>query len=138
MELPSSQPDTTSNLDPQADPATVSSEQAPATVELLTFFVAGVKYRPPEVIDRLTNQDVLKLEAEPSNPYDEFAVKVLDLLGNLVGYCPKKQTWILHFLRKAGVPLSLSLSVNKDARPDEQLCVRVMTVGNPDQPFICT
>lgn len=93
-------------------------------IELKSFNVAGVAYRPANVIDELQTGDAIRFVAEPTNPYDAFAIKVEAYhcedgatpdSWNLIGYIPRKETWIFHLLRIAGVKMELKLFVNHDA-----------------------
>lgn len=56
-------------------------------------FVAGAKYRLKTVLDVLEEFDgghavALALEPEPTNPFDENAVKVIAEPGRHIGYLP--------------------------------------------------
>ena len=56
----------------------------------LTFKIAGVKFHEyKKVIDKISENDILKLEPEPTNPYDPNAVKIL-YQNTMLGYVPKK------------------------------------------------
>jgi|SRR5579862_347111 len=120
------------------------------TIELKAFTVAGVKYRPGDIIDVLETGDTIRLLAEPENQFDTFAIRVEGYFPHqdemsdegvikehweLIGYVPKKETWIYHILRKAGVKLFLKLFVNQDAPDDEKLHVKVSYQGNEENAF---
>lgn len=55
----------------------------------ISFAVKGLQYRDEEAIDaayELEEGELLKLEEEPDNEYDPFAVKVLTIDGHHIGY----------------------------------------------------
>ena len=58
--------------------------------EVLEFTIAGMSYR--DDIDEYLGEHVGTLEAEPTNPYDPNAIKVLAADGQHVGYVPKDMT----------------------------------------------
>ena len=55
--------------------------------EVLEFTIAGMSYR--DDIDDYLGEHVGTLEAEPTNPYDYNAIKILAEDGHHVGYVPK-------------------------------------------------
>ena len=58
--------------------------------EVLEFTIAGMSYR--DDIDKYLGEHVGTLEAEPTNPYDVNAIKILAEYGHHVGYVPKDMT----------------------------------------------
>ena len=58
--------------------------------EVLEFTIAGMSYR--DDIDDYLGEHVGTLEAEPTNPYDYNAIKILAEDGHHVGYVPKDMT----------------------------------------------
>ena len=58
--------------------------------EVLEFTIAGMSYR--DDIDEYIGEHVGTLEAEPTNPYDANAIKILAEDGHHVGYVPKDMT----------------------------------------------
>ena len=58
--------------------------------EVLEFTIAGMSYR--DDIDNYLGEHVGTLEAEPTNPYDANAIKILAEDGHHVGYVPKDMT----------------------------------------------
>ena len=58
--------------------------------EVLEFTIAGMSYR--DDIDDYLGEHVGTLEAEPTNPYDSNAIKILAEDGHNVGYVPKDMT----------------------------------------------
>ena len=58
--------------------------------DMVSFFIAGIEYR--DNIDEHLGESVGVLEAEPTNPYDPNAIKILAHDGHHVGYVPKDMT----------------------------------------------
>ena len=58
--------------------------------DFIEFDIAGMTYR--DNIDDYIGEHVGNLEAEPSNPYDSNAIKVLAPDGYMVGYVPRNMT----------------------------------------------
>lgn len=58
--------------------------------EVLEFTIAGMSYR--DDIDEYLGEHVGTLEAEPTNPYDANAIKILAEDSHHVGYVPKDMT----------------------------------------------
>ena len=58
--------------------------------EVLEFTIAGMSYR--DRIDDYIGEHVGTLEAEPTNPYDANAIKILAGDSHHVGYVPKDMT----------------------------------------------
>lgn len=58
--------------------------------EVLEFTIAGMSYR--DDIDDYFGEHVGTLEAEPTNPYDANAIKILAADSHHVGYVPKDMT----------------------------------------------
>lgn len=65
--------------------------------DYLEFDIAGMTFR--QGIDKYIGEHVGILEAEPTNPYDANAIKILSEDGHHVGYVPKDQT---QFVREFG------------------------------------
>ena len=73
---------------------------------ITSFFVAGLQFRPEKDLEVIKNGLVLKLEAEPDNPYDNNAIKLFTYdEGIHIGYVPKKQTKELHPYRIMEIPV---------------------------------
>ena len=53
----------------------------------VTLTLAGTSFRQKE-IGGLTKESPIFLHPEPSNEYDPYAVKIVDLNGNCIGYIP--------------------------------------------------
>ncbi len=124
-------------------------------VDIKSFHVAGVQFRPTEVIEPLKTGEKIRLVAEPDNKYDPSAIKVECLFEfedesvdadfgdehirtewKHIGYIPKKDTAIFHLLRKAGIPILCQLFVNQDAADWDKLLVTTgFTTEDEDQPF---
>ena len=58
--------------------------------DMVRFNIAGIEYR--ENINSYLGESQGTLEAEPTNPYDKNAIKVLAPDGHHVGYVPKDMT----------------------------------------------
>lgn len=58
--------------------------------DMIRFNIAGIEYR--DNIDEYLGESVGVLEAEPTNPYDPNAIKILAHDGHHVGYIPKDMT----------------------------------------------
>ena len=58
--------------------------------DIVEFDIAGLSYR--DNIDDYIGEFRGTLEAEPTNPYDQNAIKVLDPDGHHIGYVPKDMT----------------------------------------------
>ena len=95
--------------------------------------VAGMQYRPdwPKVQGRIRDKAVLKLEAEPGNKHDPFAVKVF-FEGTHIGYLPRHDSERVSKLLKRGIRVEATVSYRPamrlrlawrehDADPDDWL-----------------
>ena len=60
----------------------------------ITTEVAGAHRRAKRYAETLAYGDHVQLEAEPDNPKDRYAVRVVHE-GNHIGYIPKKRTRVL-------------------------------------------
>ena len=58
--------------------------------DMVRFNIAGIEYR--DNINEYLGESVGVLEAEPTNPYDPNAIKILAHDGHHVGYVPKDMT----------------------------------------------
>jgi len=73
---------------------------------ITSFYIAGLSFRPQKDQEAIKLGQVLLLEAEPDNPYDNNAIKLVTLEDKIhVGYVPKKQTKELHPYRIAEIPV---------------------------------
>ena len=74
---------------------------------ILSFYIAGLSFRPEKDQEVIKTGLALLLEAEPDNPYDNNAIKLVtfDDPRIHVGYVPKKQTKELHPYRIAEIPV---------------------------------
>ncbi len=61
------------------------------TQRIFTGHVAGVSFATPDV-DILNDGDEVELVHEPTNPFDDRAVRVDDISGQKLGYLPKDST----------------------------------------------
>lgn len=80
---------------------------APGTSYVLNrFSVAGFQfYHGPKLLGRMKPGDVLQLCAEPENPYDEFAVRIL-WKGSMLGHVPRSDNRHISRLLQQGAPVS--------------------------------
>ena len=62
--------------------------------DMVRFNIAGIEYR--DNIDEYLGESVGVLEAEPTNPYDPNAIKILAHDDHHVGYVPKDMTAEVH------------------------------------------
>ena len=58
--------------------------------DYLEFPIAGITHG--EHIDEHLGEFAATLESDPSNPYDQNAIKIVTIEGHRVGYVPKDQT----------------------------------------------
>lgn len=59
-------------------------------IDYIEFNIAGITHG--EHVDDHLGEFVANLEPEPTNPYDEKAIKIVTSEGHRVGYVPKDQT----------------------------------------------
>jgi len=118
-------------------------------IELPAFNIAGVQFRPANVIDPLVDGQTIRFVCEPENPCDKFAIKVeafqptsvidsddtMIAKWNHICYVPKKSTWLFHLLRQAKIPIFLSLMVNHEATDKDKLLVTSWFEGDKDASF---
>jgi hypothetical protein len=100
------------------------------------FYVAGVQHHGiKEVINELSDGFELQLELEPTNQYDPNAIKILfDSIENnsrvMLGYVPGKMSAdITDFYVKAILPTCDIVTFNPDAKPWQQLLVKIYDEG---------
>ena len=65
-------------------------DQGIQNLDYIEFDIAGMSYR--ENVDEYIGEHSGTLEAEPTNPYDANAIKILSEDGHHVGYVPKDMT----------------------------------------------
>lgn len=65
-------------------------DQGMQNFDYIEFNIAGLSYR--DNIEDYLGEHAGRLEAEPSNPYDHNAIKILSGDGHHVGYVPKDMT----------------------------------------------
>ena len=91
-----------------------------------TFYVAGFqRYDGMTVVDRIKPGAVLKMVAEPENPYDPNAVK-LEFDGVKLGYIPRDKNWdaaIMAFYGHGDVFECRVSQVDPEAEPWKQVRV---------------
>lgn len=120
-----------------------------------TFYVAGVSFRPADIIDALGENEKIRLVAEPENKFDANAIKIeceftreqddIEETGAArppertwehIGYVPKGETWLYHLLRQLNIPIQLRMDVNPTAEPHRRLLVSAAVETNPKAPFV--
>lgn len=71
---------------------------------LMNCHVAGTAYSKDidQIEKELKLNDILILRRDPSNPYDDLAILVLDEKGRKLGYVPKGKNEVLARLMDAG------------------------------------
>lgn len=100
----------------------------------ITFFVAGVQFRPGSVL-RTVRDELLgvadyttfpvTLVGEPSNQYDDYAVKVM-AGGQHIGYVPKPLNINIWSLRDAGYkPAAKLVGFDASAKTYEMFKIEV-------------
>lgn len=78
----------------------------------MNFQLVGASFRPAEakaVLKELEIGDEVDLRAEPTNPYDAFAVAV-DYEGEHIGYVPRGQNFELSEVLNGGAQLTATLT----------------------------
>lgn len=82
------------------------AQAVPAELTLNRFYVAGFQYYDgPRFIGRLNAGQNLTLLAEPDNPHDRFAVKIVKR-GIMLGYVPRTDNHHLSRLLGQGAKLT--------------------------------
>jgi hypothetical protein len=67
------------------------------------FSIAGYQFHDGESVEnQLKPGDVLKLNADPSNPHDEFAVEILTDEGVKLGFVPRSDNKAISRLLRQG------------------------------------
>ncbi|QGT99510.1 hypothetical protein SYNTR_0917 [Candidatus Syntrophocurvum alkaliphilum] len=94
------------------------------------FYIAGVRHcigcdgYNCEKNNYLNLGDQLSLELEPTNEYDENAIKILDKQGSHVGYIPRYYSkGVIRFLKNGATYEVKVVELNKDMQCQE--CIRV-------------
>lgn len=73
--------------------------------------IQGVKFRPKEirqVIANLKKGEELSLEAEPTNNFDPYAIRILNADGDFLGYVEKGVAADIHKFIQHEHPLTIS------------------------------
>ncbi len=93
------------------------------------FSIAGFQYyQGPSWLDWMKVGEAVTFEAEPGNPYDAFAVKIL-YRGQQVGYVPRSDNRHISRLLKHNVPLQGRIAgVNPQAPLWRQVQVQVWLI----------
>jgi hypothetical protein len=96
-----------------------------------TFSIAGFQYHHGlDHLDQLHIGQSLHLSAEPENPHDEFAVKIITRDGLALGYVPRSDNKAISRFVIGGLRLTAQISaIHPDAPHWQQVQVKVaMTV----------
>ena len=80
--------------------------------DVVEFSIAGISHR--DNIDRYLGECVGVLDAEPNNPYDENAIKVIAYDGHHVGYVPKDMTAEVRKVANLPCPCFCYIGTNDD------------------------
>ena len=84
----------------------------PLKQEILLYdtYVAGTGYiNDKTILDELKNGDVLWLQREPENKFDEKAILVLDEKKRTIGYVPESDNTVFSRLMDAGKYLTAKI-----------------------------
>ena len=101
--------------------------------DMVRFNIAGIEYR--DNIDEYLGESVGVLEAEPTNPYDPNAIKILAHDGNHVGYVPKDMT--AEVRKVANLPCSCFFYIgNRNGKDVVQIYVQTPYKGNIEKSSI--
>ncbi|MGV8125362.1 MAG: HIRAN domain-containing protein [Candidatus Xenobiia bacterium LiM19] len=94
---------------------------------LLETCVAGTAYAEgiEEIGRDLSTGDLLVLRREPSNPYDEKAILILDGRGRKLGYVPRRKNEVLAHLMDAGKYIFAKVEEKQCAGPCLNVSVSV-------------
>ena len=91
-------------------------------------YVAGLFASDKNVVNSITQNDVLNLCREPENAYDEYAVLVENATGNKVGYIPKQDNCLIAQLMDYGATFYAKVVVCPTDR-DNNLWVEIIQNG---------
>lgn len=93
-----------------------------------TFSIAGFQFHQGiHHLDLLRLGQFLRLAAEPENPHDEFAVKIITQDGLDLGYVPRTDNKAISRLLIGGMPLRAQISgIQADAVSWQQVQVEVL------------
>ncbi|RYY06064.1 MAG: hypothetical protein EON55_24280, partial [Alphaproteobacteria bacterium] len=62
--------------------------------------VVGVSHHQ-EAVSRCSAGEAVRFIHEPDNPHDHMALRVVSLLGETIGYAPRK-SWVHHVIHQQG------------------------------------
>lgn len=97
-------------------------------VKIYDNYVRGVHFRKQDFLDDLPKvNDVLQLERETNNPYDQFAIKVTRS-GKFLGYIAAYENITLAMLMDQGVQLEASVSAVAENIEDKKYLDKVFSV----------
>ncbi len=103
---------------------------------IVSFYLAGLQFRPIEDTESIAQNMILKLEAEPDNPYDGHAIKVLTESGKHIGYIPKKVTQEVHPYRLCEIPVFTKMANYIPEMPSHKRCLITIKSVEPLPKFI--
>ncbi|EOU1765771.1 TPA: DNA-binding protein [Clostridium perfringens] len=102
------------------------------------FYIAGPRYYigcEGKYCDKSINieeNESLKLELEPTNPYDKYAIKVCKKSGELIGYIPRYYSKELNDLIASGWEYTINIyEINKKSNNCNE-CLKVVLNLNHD------
>ncbi len=103
----------------------------PLTHEILLFdsYVAGTSHIKDEsVFDEVREGDVLVLQREPENRFDENAILVLDGKKRKLGYIPEKDNVVFTRLMDAGKYLTAKVNYYEPKGVFKQISISIYLV----------
>ena len=94
------------------------------------FIVAGFQfYDGPQLLGKLHVNNKLNLIAEPENPHDKYAVKIL-YHSKMIGHVPRRNNQHISRLLRQNIKLKCRIAeVNREQVPWKMLKVEVYLVG---------
>jgi len=106
------------------------SEQSKESNVIRSFYIAGVRHHQmKDALGYLSENNILKLEPEPTNPYDPNAVKIIYETFEkrfMLGYVPAKFSSEISALIETEVPLECEIvELNPSAKPWEMCKVAI-------------
>ena len=98
------------------------------------FSIAGFQFYDGEsIIDKLKKGDLLKLIAEPKNPFDEYAVMV-KYQDKQIGYIPRSDNRHISRMLVQGIQLDCKIvSIQPEEDPWQKIQVAVYLIKIPIQ-----
>ncbi|MEG1254589.1 HIRAN domain-containing protein [Clostridium sp.] len=75
-------------------------------IYLLTVKVSGIKYYLEELSTKIKHKDKIILIREPENKYDKYAISVLNVKNEKIGYVPRDKNKIFSRIMDGGKVLT--------------------------------